>query len=183
VKIHRDPGRNFVLNQNTKVCSLNFTVDDYICGAAMNSKRRVLKATAVPAIFPWTSEKHITMDQHSDIVESVEEHKSQHLMMVPWNLNPMIMICQKLNANVNSCNRRLKNYKLTLLKRNELRSQFCFENFKYDDEMVRFVFILKLCFSIRMKCFSLKVCGHRVSKHLKERSPIVVKKDLVKEGF
>jgi len=37
-KIRRDPGRNFVVSQNTKVCLLNFTVEDYISGAAMNSK-------------------------------------------------------------------------------------------------------------------------------------------------
>ena len=33
-KIRRDPGRNFKVNQTTKVCSLDFTVDDYISGDA-----------------------------------------------------------------------------------------------------------------------------------------------------
>ena len=58
-KICRDPGCNFVVNQNTKVCLLHFTLDDYISGDAMHSKRRDLKANAVPTIFPWTTEKHI----------------------------------------------------------------------------------------------------------------------------
>ena len=58
-KIRHNPGRNFVVNQNTKVCSLHFTEDDYISGDAIRSKRRVLKATAFPTIFPWTIEKHL----------------------------------------------------------------------------------------------------------------------------
>ena len=76
-KIRRDPDRYFVVNQNTKICSLHFTAGDYISGDAMHSKRRVLKPTAVPTIFPWTIEKHkrtsitskvaISMDQRSDI--------------------------------------------------------------------------------------------------------------------
>ena len=54
VKIRCDPGLNFRI---TKVCSLHFTVDDYISGdASINAKRHVLKAGAVPSIFPWTFE-------------------------------------------------------------------------------------------------------------------------------
>jgi len=82
-KIRRDPGRNFKVNQTTKVCSLHFTVDDYISGdASIHAKRRVLKASAVPSIFPWTIENFlqtsmtsklaISPDQHVDMVESVE---------------------------------------------------------------------------------------------------------------
>ena len=58
-KIRRDPGHDFVVNKYTKVCSLHFTAEDYICGDAFKSKRRVLKATAFPTIFPWTIEKHL----------------------------------------------------------------------------------------------------------------------------
>jgi len=46
------------VTQNTKVCSLHFTVDDYVCGAAsVHYKRRVLKSNAIPSVFPWTVEK------------------------------------------------------------------------------------------------------------------------------
>ena len=40
-KIRRDPGKEFVINNNTKVCSLHFTPDDYISGD-LQSARRVL---------------------------------------------------------------------------------------------------------------------------------------------
>ena len=53
-KIRHDPGRYFMVNQNTKIYSLHFTADDYISRDAMHSKRRVLKPNAVPTIFPWT---------------------------------------------------------------------------------------------------------------------------------
>ena len=43
VKIRRDPGHNFVVNQNIKVCLLHFIVNNYISGDAMYSKRHVLK--------------------------------------------------------------------------------------------------------------------------------------------
>jgi len=57
-KIRRDPGRDFVVNKNTKVCLLHFAAQDYICGDAFKSKRRVFKATAFPTISPRTIEKH-----------------------------------------------------------------------------------------------------------------------------
>ena len=53
-KIRHGPGSYFVVNQNTKIYSLHFTADDYISRDAIHSKRRVLKPTAVPTIFPWT---------------------------------------------------------------------------------------------------------------------------------
>jgi len=51
-KIHRDPGCNSVVNQNTKVCLLHFTVDNYVGGDAVSAKRHVLKSTPMPTIFP-----------------------------------------------------------------------------------------------------------------------------------
>jgi len=50
--------RSQFCGEKNKICSLNFTVDDYINGSAVNSKRCVLKATAVPTIFLWTIVKH-----------------------------------------------------------------------------------------------------------------------------
>ena len=57
-KIRRDSGPNFVVNKNTKVCSLHFTAEDYISGNALYSARRVLKPTTVPSVFPWTKEQY-----------------------------------------------------------------------------------------------------------------------------
>ena len=78
-KIRRDPGPDFVINKNTKVCSLHFTPDDYISGDPLHAARRVLKATAVPSVFPWTKEIHqrksttsqlaVSAYQRSDLVE------------------------------------------------------------------------------------------------------------------
>ena len=42
-KIRRDPGHDFVVNKYTKVCSLHFTAEDYICGDALNLKGVFLK--------------------------------------------------------------------------------------------------------------------------------------------
>jgi len=54
-KIRRDPGSNFVIYNNTKVCSLHFIPDDYTSGD-LQSTRQVLKGTAIPLLFPWTRE-------------------------------------------------------------------------------------------------------------------------------
>jgi len=54
IKIRRDPGKHFVINTNTKVCSEHFKPDDYLCGGDNpQAARRVLKETAVPSVFPW----------------------------------------------------------------------------------------------------------------------------------
>ena len=71
VKIRRDPGRNFAVNQNTKVCSLHFTNEDYISGDPLHSKRHVLKQTAVPSVFPWTAVQHQRSTNTSKLAASV----------------------------------------------------------------------------------------------------------------
>ncbi|XP_065894872.1 uncharacterized protein [Dysidea avara] len=70
-KIRRDPGPNFVINSNTKVCSLHFTLDDYISGDVLHSARRVLKATSVPSVFPWTREMQQRTTTTSRLAASV----------------------------------------------------------------------------------------------------------------
>ena len=150
-KIRRDPGSNFVVNLNTKVCSLHFTTDDYISGDAINSKRRVLKATAVPTIFPWTTEKQkrtsvtsklaLSMNQRCDVQKSVEEHKSQYLTSDDDNMefesydsdSPEICQTEQLLQEIKGLQS-----KLTQAETELRRSQFRFEYIKHDDEMVRF---------------------------------------------
>ena len=53
-KIRRDPGANFVINKNTKLCSKHFTPEDFVYGGGIPlAPRRLLKKTAIPSIFPW----------------------------------------------------------------------------------------------------------------------------------
>ena len=54
--IRRDPGRQFVVNNSTKVCSAHFKLDDFVSGA----KKRCLKQHAVPSIFPWNQKQKRT---------------------------------------------------------------------------------------------------------------------------
>lgn len=55
-KIKRDPGVNFVINTNTKICSKHFTPEDFVYGGGIPlAPRRLLKKTAVPSIFPWSN--------------------------------------------------------------------------------------------------------------------------------
>ena len=63
-KIRRDPGPDFVINQNTKVCSEHFTADDY-SGKDPGAARRVLKKTAIPSLFPWNSDKGFQRTTHN----------------------------------------------------------------------------------------------------------------------
>ena len=51
VKIRRDPGSKFVINKHTKICSQHFTDADFL-----PTKRPRLVQTAVPSVFPWTTE-------------------------------------------------------------------------------------------------------------------------------
>ncbi|XP_065884580.1 uncharacterized protein [Dysidea avara] len=56
VKIRRDPGPDFVINEYTKVCSEHFKPEDYLCGGEdPQAARRMLTKTAVPSLFSWPS--------------------------------------------------------------------------------------------------------------------------------
>ena len=53
VKIRLDPGKHFVVNNNTKVCSDHFEPDDFLCGGEdPQAARCMLKNTVVPSLFP-----------------------------------------------------------------------------------------------------------------------------------
>jgi len=140
----------FKVNRNTKVCSLHFTTEDYIGGdASIHSKRRVLKSTAVPSIFPWTVEKlvrssmtsklAISPDQRCDMVDSVEaEDFTFDDMSLEFetheNFTPEIKCqCEDLKKKIEELKCSLAKLKSELQK-----SLFRFENIKTDDEMVKF---------------------------------------------
>ena len=48
--IRRDVGRYFSITKNTRVCSRHFKESDF---ERSLTRKRILKATAVPSIFPW----------------------------------------------------------------------------------------------------------------------------------
>ena len=57
VKIRRDPGVNFKITKSTKICSPYFSVDDYTFSEyQIPSSKLRLRRTAVPSIFPWTTQ-------------------------------------------------------------------------------------------------------------------------------
>ena len=81
-KIRRDPGPDFVINTNTKVCSEHFTADDY-SGKDPEAARRVLKKTAVPSLFPWNSDKgfqRATRNSNKTDSAQLSETSQQHCM-------------------------------------------------------------------------------------------------------
>ena len=69
-KICCDSGPNFVVNKNTKVCSLHFTAEDCINGNALCLARRVLRSTAVPSVFPWTKDQYHRLTAVSQLTAS-----------------------------------------------------------------------------------------------------------------
>lgn len=81
-KIQWDPGSDFVINRNTKVCSEHFNADDY-SGKDPQAARCVLKKTAVPYLFPLNSDKvfQCTM-RNSNKTDSTQlsETSQQHCM-------------------------------------------------------------------------------------------------------
>ena len=151
-KIHRDPGCYFEVAQNTKVCSLHFTVDDYVCGAAsVRCKRRVFRNTAIPSVFPWPVEKFIRTSMTSKLAISpvqrwdmVESESVKELMESDHfagddgalefeTLQELKCKCKELEKEVEELQSRLAESERELR-----RALFCFENIKEDDEMVKF---------------------------------------------
>ena len=53
-RIRREPGTNFVINKNTKICSEHFTPDDFVSSdLPVQDKIRRLIPNAIPSVFPW----------------------------------------------------------------------------------------------------------------------------------
>ena len=53
--IRRDPGKAFVITKSTKVCSDHFLPEDF--ADQPGAVRRILKPSAFPCVFKWTSSK------------------------------------------------------------------------------------------------------------------------------
>ena len=52
IAIRRDIGVNFQVTQNSRVCSRHFKPPDYI--RSLTGRKKTLKSSAVPSVFPWT---------------------------------------------------------------------------------------------------------------------------------
>lgn len=148
-KIRRDPGPDFVINKNTKVCSLHFTSDDYISGdAALHSARRVLKATAVPSVFPWTREVYqrksktsqlaASMHQRSDLVEdnvALADNRD-----VSYSPEENYTEVEGSNFNILEMQRKIDELqvKLSQVESTYRRSLLRLENIRHSDDLVKF---------------------------------------------
>lgn len=54
----RDIGPNFIVSKSTRICSAHFKPDDFFFSEFnIQTERHHLKPTAVPSIFPWTTER------------------------------------------------------------------------------------------------------------------------------
>ena len=55
-KVRRDPGKDFKITKNTKVCSIHFKPQDFLYSELqLESSRPRLKPDAVPSVFEWTT--------------------------------------------------------------------------------------------------------------------------------
>ena len=150
-KIRRDPGINFVIHKSTKVCSKHFTPDDFTCGGGEPfAPRRVLKKSAIPSVFPWsssTSERTTTTSK----LAAGEKQRSDNYLQASSELTDEFSIelsdgaefsevdvdfaseVDRLRAEVSDLTG-----KLTKLQSKYDKSLFRLENIKEDDESVHF---------------------------------------------
>ena len=84
-KIRQDPGPNFVVNKNTRVCSQHFTSDDFVRPLDCPSIKPRLKPTAVPSVFPW-SRIHERITVTSKIACSAKQRKDVMQLFEEWHL-------------------------------------------------------------------------------------------------
>ena len=85
VKIRRDPGVNFKINKNTKICSQHFKPDDYTFSEyELSSSKPRLRPTAVPSVFPWTGHAFKCKSMTS-MIAVLSQHRCDHDYEPPLN--------------------------------------------------------------------------------------------------
>jgi len=147
-KIRRDPGPDFVINANTKVCSEHFTADDY-SGKDPEAARHVLKKAAVPSLFPWNSYKvfkHITHNSNKTCTDSAQSSETSQQHGIEFVLAEDVNETQDVDvrtqeeeisgSNLIEClQSKLEEVSLQL---EELQVKYLFrlENFKDDDHLI-----------------------------------------------
>lgn len=146
-RVRRDPGRNFVINSNTKVCSLHFTPDDYISG---KSGRRVLNATAIPSVFPWTREVHLRATTTSQLAASVYQRSdlAEEQIITPVDNDDMSYCpredCMEVEGSIINAVEVMQmkidelQTKLAQVQSTYEKSLFRLENVCHNDELVKF---------------------------------------------
>ena len=73
-KIRRDPGKDFKITKNTKVCSLHFKPQDFLYSELqIESSRSRLKPNAVPSVFAWTTHLSQRTTVTSKIAASLQQ--------------------------------------------------------------------------------------------------------------
>ena len=73
-KIRRNPGKDFKITKNTKVCSLHFKPQDFLFSELyIDSSRPRLKPNAVPSLFAWTTQLSQRTTLTSTIANSLQQ--------------------------------------------------------------------------------------------------------------
>jgi len=143
-KIQWDPGPDFVINTNTKVCSEHFTADDY-SGKDPEAARRVLKKIAVPSLFSWNSDKGYQWTTHNsnktDSAQlSVETSQQNCMELVSADVNETQDEEVKLSGNdlIEFLQGKLEEVSLQLeeLQTKHEKSLFRSENIKSDNHQI-----------------------------------------------
>ena len=160
VKIRRDPGCNFVINKHTKICSLHFTKDDFVSlHPDYVTVRPRLKPTAVPSIFPWTTQTFQRDSVTSHIASSalqrqeygcgssydsssVDEPNASHDRDEDDNVNDQFD-CGEVSSNskkIDILKLKIQHLQDSLVeaKSAAMKSMFLLENIKEKDEVVKF---------------------------------------------
>ena len=158
MKIRRDPGRHFVINKHTKICSMHFTENDFVPGYLTVRPR--LKPNAVPSIIAWstqsfqrssiTSQKASSAKQryecgcNSDSESShVDEPATWHNSDEDDNVNDQVdcvEIASSPSREINILKLKIQRLEESLAeaKSDTVKSLFRLENIKEKDELVKF---------------------------------------------
>ena len=160
VKIRRDPGCNSVINKHTKTCSMHFTEDDFVSlHPDYVTVRPRLKPTAVPSIFPWTTQTFQRGSITSQIASSAlqrheygcdgshdssseDEPNARHDGDEDDIVNDQFD-CSEVSSSskeINILKFKIQHLQDSLVeaKLAAMKSMFCLENIKEKDELVKF---------------------------------------------
>jgi len=134
-----------VINNNTKVCSLHFTPDDYISGD-LQSARQVLQGTAIPSLFPWTREMYQRTTITSRLAASVYQRSDLTEEQGTPICNSEVSYCPKencmegTNVDIAEMQRKIDKLQVKLVQVQSIfqRSLFHLENICDNDDLVKF---------------------------------------------
>ncbi|XP_065919410.1 uncharacterized protein [Dysidea avara] len=145
VKIRRDPGVNFKININTKICSLHFKPDDYTHSEyQLPSSKPRLRPTAVPSVFPWTGQVFQRKSRTSVVAISSQQRCDFNHELLPNDglddtMDSQSSELQALESKVHALELRIRELENELYQaKNESEKQlFRLENIKNNDELVK----------------------------------------------